>query len=185
MTDLGPTDLGPYQVRPDRVGPDRVRPDGVGVLVCMCVCWCVCVLCWCVCVWVGVCVVCVLCGPDDRPFAGPPKFSRFFPLSRPHFRSFFLSLGIFSCLFLSLSLSLGGLLVEFWWCFGLAGPSNVRVFALGLSCESPLRPAGQLLCRQGARGRSGEKPSQVWWTGAHVLHVEAHDEKCGKPRRTE
>ena len=31
----------------------------------------------------------------------------------------------------------GGLLVEFWWCFGRPGPSNVHVWALGLSCEAP------------------------------------------------
>ena len=54
--------------------------------------------------------------------------------------SFFLSLGVSSRVFFSLS---RGLLVEFWWCFGLPGPSNVRVFALGLSCESPRRPAGR------------------------------------------
>ena len=44
----------------------------------------------------------------------------FFPTSRSHFRFFSLSLWeIFSCFFFfSLSLS-GGLLEEFWWCFGL------------------------------------------------------------------
>ena len=38
------------------------------------------------------------------PKGGGPKFSRFFTFSRSHFHSFFLSLGIFSCLF-------GGVLV--------------------------------------------------------------------------
>ena len=90
------------------------------MLVCCCVCVGVCV---------AVCVaVCVVCGPDDRPFAGPPsagppKISRFFFLLTPPF-SFFFSLS-------------GGPFVEFWWCFGQPGPSNVLVFALGLSCETP------------------------------------------------
>ena len=68
-------------------------------------------MCWCV----GVCVCCVLCGPPslrrtalrrtaispDRPSASLPKISRFFPLSRFHFRSFSIFLwgslrGVFS-----------------------------------------------------------------------------------------
>ena len=31
----------------------------------------------------------------------------------------------------------GCLLVEFWWCFRRLGPSNVHLWALGLSCEAP------------------------------------------------
>ena len=68
----------------------------------------------------------------DPPSARPPKISRF-SLYRPHFRSFSPS-GDLLVSFFSL---FGGLLVEFWWCFGLPGPSNVRVFELGLSCEPP------------------------------------------------
>ena len=48
-------------------------------------------------------------------------FALFFPLPPPF--SFFFSFT-------------GGLLVGFWWCFGGPGPSHVRVFAVGLSCES-------------------------------------------------
>ena len=88
-------------------------------------CWCLLVpvgACWCLLVPVGACwcllvvVVCVCGGcvqdfwasppdppPLDRPSPGPPKISLFF-FSLPPEISFFL-------------LSLGGLLVEFWWCF--------------------------------------------------------------------
>ena len=70
--------------------------------------WCVVCVVWCV-VVVGV-VVCgcwlllvvVVVWRPGPPSGGPPKIYRFFPLL-PQF-SFFL-------------LSLGGLLVEFWWCF--------------------------------------------------------------------
>ena len=90
--------------------------------------WCLLFLvgaCWCLLV-VCVCVVCVVCGgcvqdfgasPPDPPSTGPPKSSLFF-FSLPPKISFFL-------------LSLGGVLVEFWWCsedqdpqmctFGLSG----------------------------------------------------------------
>ena len=40
--------------------------------------------------------------------------SRLFSISRSHFRSFFLSLGIFSCLFFTLCGSYRGILVVFW-----------------------------------------------------------------------
>ena len=64
------------------------------------------------------------------------------------------------------------------------------------------------LCRRGAQGRSGEKPSQCWWSGGHVLPLKpamrsvaapqdtfqrwwasslstlAHVKRCGKLRRT-
>ena len=64
------------------------------------------------------------------PSAGPPKISLFLFPFPPHFRSFCLSLGC--------------LLVEFWWCLFVAWPSNVHVWALGLSCETPraLGPPG-------------------------------------------
>ena len=54
--------------------------------------------------------------------AGPPKISRFFSLSRPHFRSFSLS---------------GGLLVEIWWCLKRLDPQMWTFGVLGLSCETP------------------------------------------------
>ena len=50
------------------------------------------------------------------PLPGPPKISPFFPLSRPHFRSFSLSLGVCS--------------VEFWWCLKRQDP---QMFTFGLS----------------------------------------------------
>ena len=131
----------------------------VCVLVCVCVFVRVC-SCVCCCVCCCVCVVCVVCGPDLRvkiqfvwggvvwvvrttpagppsrgtalspdrpsagpPSAGPPKISLCFPLSRTHFRSFSLFLWGSS----------RGILVVFL----KAEPSNVHVWALGLSCETP------------------------------------------------
>ena len=95
---------------------------------------------WCGVVWGGV----VWCGvgwggvgSDPLPWTPlrrtRPKFRAFFSLSRPVVVLFFSLWGSFR-VFFSLS---GGLLVEFWWCFGRLGPSNVRIFALGLSCETP------------------------------------------------
>ena len=83
------------------------------------------------------------------------NFALFFSLSRFQFRSFFLSLG---GLFLSFFLPLGGRIVSSFlslgvfscsfvshrgsfrgicWCLRRRGPSNVHVWALGLSCETP------------------------------------------------
>ena len=72
--------------------------------------------------------------PSDCPPPDRPKFHAFFSFSHPPF-SFFLSLS--GCLLVSFCLSLEVFLVEFWSCFGRSGPSNVLVFALGLSCETP------------------------------------------------
>ena len=84
---------------------------------------------------------------------GGPKFRAFFSFSHPHFHSFFLSLGIFSCLFFSLRVSSrvfvplsGGLLVECWWCFWLVGSSNVLVFRPQVVVWKPpvaCRPPGE------------------------------------------
>ena len=116
--------------------PNSGQKSVCGLVVCVCVCvgvfvlLCVCLLC--------VSAVCVgpkfACSygprapPPDRPSAGPPKISLFFFLLPPPFSffflsgdllvEFFLSPGLFSCLFSSL----WGLLVEFWWCFGRSGP---------------------------------------------------------------
>ena len=69
----------------------------------------------------------------DRPSIGRPSIGRL-PLDRPNFCVFFLSLPPpFSLFFLSLSLSLWGLLKEFW-CFE-APVSTLGVLAL--LCESP------------------------------------------------
>ena len=118
----------------------------------MCLCGCVCVV---VCVS-AVCVCCVCWSKicvllrTPRPSAGPPsppdrpKFRFFFSFSHPHFHSFFLSgdllvefflsPGLFSCLFSSL----WGLLVEFWWCFGRSGPQMCLFSPSGC----PPHPAG-------------------------------------------
>ena len=58
------------------------------------------------------------------PKGGEPNISSFFGSVPPE---------------ISLSLS-GCLLVEFWWCFWRSGPSNVHVWALGLSCGTPGAP---------------------------------------------
>ena len=78
----------------------------VFVCVCVCLCVCLCVFVWCGCWFQGFGLVML---SDPRPpfprtaFPRPPKISLFFcPL--PPQNSFFL-------------LCLGGLLVEFWWCF--------------------------------------------------------------------
>ena len=44
--------------------------------------------------------------------------------------------------------------MEFWWCCGRPGPSNVRVFALGLSCDSPRRPAGRRKRHDSSRAKT-------------------------------
>ena len=101
---------------------------------------------WCGVVWCGV------SQPDPLratpPSAGPPStrpplrrttqnFALSFSLSRSHFQ-FFLSLGMFSCLFFSLRVvSSCVFLVVFW----SVGTSNVLVFALGLS-PAALGPPG-------------------------------------------
>ena len=88
--------------------------------------------------------------PPERPkfraffFPLPPPVSFFFSLSGWSFPvfflplggrlvSFFLSLVVFSCSFVSHRGSFRGI----WWCFRRRGPSNVHVLALGLSCETP------------------------------------------------
>ena len=128
-----------------------------GVCVC-CVC-CVCLLCVsavCVCSVcllclsdVCVCCVCLLCvsavcvgptdpaplrrtaPPPDRPSARPPKISLFFFLLTPIFILFALSGDLLVSFFLSLGSSRG--ILVFW----SVGTSNVLVFALRLSCETP------------------------------------------------
>ena len=129
------TDFGPNRLWPK---PTLAKPSSTCVCVCLCVYVCVCVcVCVCLCVCVCVCVCCVAwvlvsrfrCGvsrvgvgfkvfglvmfgapgtalPENRPAPGPPKISLFFP-SRRKIRS-------------SLP-SLGGLLVEFWWCLKRRG----------------------------------------------------------------
>ena len=119
-----------------------------GVLGCVGVCWGVAV-CWCVLLCVGVCCCVLLCvaGPTLRRTPPPPdrpKFRALFSFSHPHFHSFSLSLGIFSCLLFSLRVSSrvffplsGGLLVEFWWCFGRSGPQMCAFSLWGCRVEAP------------------------------------------------
>ena len=59
--------------------------------------------------------------PQDRPSAEPPKISLFFPLSRPPFCSFSVSLGVFS-------LNFGGV-------FEGRDPEMCTFGVLGLSCK--------------------------------------------------
>ena len=77
------------------------------------------------------------------PSAGPPlpdrpKFRAFFPSPAPIFAVFFLSLGVFSCLFLSHWVSSRGILVGF---FEGRDHSNVHVWSFGLSKAGGLRKA--------------------------------------------
>ena len=112
-------------VQPLQTGPPPPGQPPHGSCVCLlCVCLlCVSAVCVCVC-WSKICVIPRTPRPSagplrrtplrqtppppppDRPSAGPPlrrtaqNFALFF-LLHPHFHSFFLSLGIFSCLFFS------------------------------------------------------------------------------------
>ena len=112
---LGRLQLEPCSQGYVRHGPILLRQNSTQAnfhfLCVRCAC-CVGVLCGCVVLCVGV--LCVLCvDPCPGPLsAGPLKISCFFALFHP--RVFFSLWKVFSCLF---SLS-GGLLVEFWWCFG-------------------------------------------------------------------
>ena len=103
---------------------------------CLFVCLSVCLfVCCCVVVLLCCCVVVLLCwfGPSpphaepplrQTPFRDHPKFRSFYFLSSPHFRSFCLSLGVFSLN------------------FGLEapGPEMCTFGVLGLSCETPAAP---------------------------------------------
>ena len=125
------------------------------VRVCVCVCFCVFL---CVCVCVSVCLTLPWTPPPlDPPSAKPPPPDRP-PPDRPKFRSFFPLPPQFS-FFLP---SLGCLLVEFWWCLKAPGPSNARVWALGLSCETlgapPLHPLGPHHSGQHTSGRHPSEP---------------------------
>ena len=88
-------------------------------------------------------------GGDPNPEKGwgqegweAQKFALFFPSPAPIF-IFSLSLGMFSCLFVSLRVSSrvffplsGGLLLEFWSCFGRSGPQMCLFSPLGC----PVKP---------------------------------------------
>ena len=83
-----------------------------------------------------------------------PKFELFFfPSPAPFSLLFSLSQGVFSCLFF---LSLAGLFVEFWW-FEAPGPSNVHVWALGLSSEERKRHEKIPRERKKSENGSGEE----------------------------
>ena len=125
--------------------------------MCVGVCWCVCVL-----GCVGVCVLCVVvcccvlgcvCWCVLVCVAGPPLHRTPFrwtrrtppPPDRPKFRAFFFpsptpifilffSLRVSSRVFFPLS---GGLLVEFWWCFGQSGPQMCLFSPSGCPVEDP------------------------------------------------
>ena len=59
-------------------------------------------------------------------------------------------------------------------------PSPHHLWGLGAPESSSNRDHSSWpLCRRGAQGRSGEKPSHCWWPGQHVFQVQAHGKKCG------
>ena len=133
----------------------------MGWVVCVCVLVCVCCVCVCVC-WC-VCVVCVWCvvqmtalppstePPSARPpSSGPPKFSFFFSLSRSHLVLFFLSLGVFSCLFFSLWGSSCGILLVFWWSWPtLAKPTLAKPTLANVLTDFGQTDFGQFQCFSG------------------------------------
>ena len=100
------------------------------MIVVVCCCCCVLLLCCCfvvVCCCVLLCVVvcCCVLDPPVLPCAGPPCGP---PCAGPPHAGplpFSLFLSLFGCL-----------LVDFW-CFRRSGHSNVPIWALGLSCETP------------------------------------------------
>ena len=84
---------------------------------------------------------------------GGPKISRFF-FSLPPEISFF-------------CLSLGGLLVEFWWCLKRRDAQMCAFGVLWLSCEAPAG-ASAGVCT-GRHGRVGHQPEQPWMWGAQSM----------------
>ena len=116
---------------------------------------------------VCMCLLCVLvqdlrdpphppAPPPDPPSAGPPlrqtapppdrplrrtaqNFALFFPSPTPIF--IFFSLQVSSRVFFPLS---GGLLVEFWWCFGRSGPQMCLFSPSGCPVK-PRRPDPSLV----------------------------------------
>ena len=96
-----------------------------------------CVLCC-----VVLCCVVLCCCAFSPPSADPPPPDRPLPdrpsLDRPKFRSFFHLPHHFRSFRLSHCVSSRGILVV----FEVPGPSNVHVWALGLSCESGFGAAG-------------------------------------------
>ena len=84
-------------------------------------------------------------GARTQKNGGGPKISCFFFPSPGHMFILFLSLsGMFSCLFFSLRVSSrvflslsGGLLVEFWSCFGRSRPQIYLFSPLGCRVEAP------------------------------------------------
>ena len=72
------------------------------------------------------------CGPEGWGPEGwdesAPNFALFFPSPATMFALFVLSLGV--------------LLVEFWWCLKRRGPQMCTFGVLGLSCEAPAAPIG-------------------------------------------
>ena len=127
ILDLGQFDLGHFDL--GRFDLGRFDLGQLAQICCVCL-LCVSAVCVCCVCWSKICMI----PRTTRPSAGPllrtpplrrplpppdrPKFRAFFSFSHSHFHFFFLSPGVFSRLFSSL----GGLLVEFWWCFGRSGP---------------------------------------------------------------
>ena len=83
--------------------------------------------------------------------------------------SFFLFVGS-SRVFFSLSWGL----LEFWWCFGRLGPSNVRVFALGLSCEREREKKSEILGGPAEGGSAEGGPAKRRSSGPHTTHTNTH-----------
>ena len=103
---------------------------------------------------------------------GGPNISRFFFLLPSPSSFFFLSLspGVFSCLFFSLWWSSrvffplsGGLLVEFWWCFGRSGPQMCLFSPSGCRVKAP---GGRAVRRRAVRWRAVQRrahwPKSAW-----------------------
>ena len=111
----------------------------------------------------------------DRPSPGPPIISVFFyPL--PPQNSF--SSSFSRCL-----------LVEFWWCFWKSGNTNVHVWALWLSCETPAAPPDRA---GGARTRQPENSKRAYLSAPALHHQnstrrpperEEKNEFCGEGKK--
>ena len=166
-------------------------------LLCVCVvCGVLCVVCFCVvvcCVFVLLCCCCCCCcvcvvgvfrasppdppPPDPPPPDPPPPDPP--PPDRPKFRSFFFPL---PPQFLLFSPSLVGPFRGILVVFEAPRPSNVHVWALGLSCETPAAPPDRAA---GARTRQPENSERAHLSAPALQTPPKFHEKDQKRGRKE
>ena len=107
--------------------------------------------------------------PDNPPPDNPPP-------DRPKFRSFFPPP---ATIFILHSLSWSPF-VEFWWCFRRPEPSNMHVWALWLSCETPAAPPDRAA---GARTRQPENSKRAHFTAPALQTPPKFHERTPRERK--